>query len=102
MLVFPFISTTPITVFPVFGASEIAAKGDQLTPIRGAKGAAGEGEVERLEQVGLAGAIGPDQADDPLPQLDPQVTQAAQWPRFYGGDQHPPAAYTLRRIGITR
>jgi len=70
------------------GAGQLIAEGNQLAPIRGPERAAGEGEVEGLEQVGLAGAVGADQADHPLPQLDPRIAQAAQRPRFDGGDQH--------------
>ena len=67
---------------------ELAAERNQLAPVGGAEGAAGEREVERLEQVGLAGAVWADQADDTLVQLDPRPVEAAQWPRFDGGDQH--------------
>ena len=53
------------------GSRERAAEGDQVAAVGGAKGAAGEGEVERLEQVRLADAVGADQADDPGRQARP-------------------------------
>ena len=70
------------------GPRERAAEGDQVAAVGGAEGAAGEGEVERLEQVGLADAVGPDDADDPRLELDPDALEAAQRPRFDRGDQH--------------
>jgi hypothetical protein len=78
------------------GPGELAAEGDQLAAVGGAEGPPREGEIERLEEVRLAGAVGADEADGPRPQLDARVDQVARRPRFSI------SAYTLRRIGITR
>ena len=83
------------------GAGERRAERDQVAAVAGAEGAPGEGEVERLEEVRLAGAVGADQADDPGVQLEPQPLEAAQRSGLGCGDQHG-APHTLRRIGITR
>ena len=71
-----------------FGAGQGGAEGDHVAAIPGPEGAAGEGEVERLEEVRLAGAVGTDQAGDALPQLDPELAQTAQRCGLDRGDQH--------------
>src|SRR6185295_13673217 len=52
------------------GTGEGSAERDQLAPVGRPEGAAGEREVERLEQVRLAGAVGPYEAGDAGPQLE--------------------------------
>jgi hypothetical protein len=59
---------------------EGAAERDQVAAIGGAEGATREGEVESLEKVRLAGAVGADQADDPALHLDPHAGEATQGP----------------------
>src|SRR5207253_4251451 len=65
-----------------------AAEGDQVATVRSAKGATGEGEVEGLDQIRLAGAVGTDDADDPRLQLDPDAVEAAQGAGLDRGDEH--------------
>ena len=84
------------------GPRQLSPERDQVTPVGGPERSAGEGEVERLEEVRLADAVGADQADDPRPELDPRIGQASRGIGFDDGDQHRAAPQTLRRIGITR
>src|ERR1700746_4169638 len=61
-----------------FRPSERAAERNQVAAIGGAEGAAGKSEVERLEQVRLAGPVRSNDADDPQWKLDLDAVEAAQ------------------------
>ena len=69
-------------------ARQRAAERDQVAAVAGPERAAGEGEVEGLEEVRLAGAVGADQADDPRVELQAQPLEAAQRCGLGCGDEH--------------
>ncbi len=71
---------------PGLGPGQRAAEGDQVAAVGGAEGAPGEGEVERLDEVRLADSVGTDDADDARLELNPDLVEAAQRPRFDRGD----------------
>ena len=73
----------------------------ELALVGGPARMAGAAEVERLEQVALAGAVRPADHGEALAEghLGPLVV--AEVAQAGARDAHPPA-YTLSRIGITR
>ena len=79
----------------------LLAVANQVAIVAGAKRAAGEAEVDRLQQVRLAGSVGPVDDDDARGERGARVRQVPETTALDCADDHC-ASYTLRRIGITR
>jgi hypothetical protein len=80
-------------------ARELRPDPHQLALVRGAARARGEPHVERLEQVGLPGAVRAGHHVQPRPELDLRPLVVAEVPDRQPRDVH---GYTLSRIGMTR
>ncbi len=74
---------------------------DQLAVVGGARRSTGAAEVQRLEEVGLAGAVRPGDHGQPRPERDLGRRVVAEVPEGRGGDPHG-GGYTFSRIGMTR
>jgi hypothetical protein len=77
---------------------ERRAEADDLALVGGAAGAARAGEVDPLEQVGLAGAVAPGDDGQPRPRAQLRLLVGAEVAQLEPGDPHGPGtAPPLRR-----
>ena len=92
-----------VVLAPQLQPRHAARRSARLALVGGPARAAGAGEVERLEQVRLAGAVAAGDHGQPGPEphlrrlVGAEVAQAEP-----GGDARPAALYTFSRIGISR
>ena len=82
-------------------ARRAGAEANHLTLVRRAARTAGAAEVQRLEQVRLAGAVGPGDHGQALAELDLGMFVAAEVAQAYGQHAASPT-YTFRRMGMIR